>query len=159
MKKLAEEYESLVGENGLDIVNFGITWRRIIDGKIKESSLDHLITNNPNTIANHKTVDVGFSDHSAIVADIAIVKQKVKKQKRVSRDMRKIRSNPERFLFELAKIDWAQITEISTDKPFNCHVCEKNFGDLRQHESIHTKDNSVNTLLHLDSALFLKFSD
>ena len=110
LKKIAEEYESLIGNNGLEIFNFNITWQRIFsDGTIKESSLDHLVTNNPNSVVNWKNVEVTFSDHSLIIAELALVKQKIKKQQRFSRDLRKIRRNPQRFLIELAKIDWARL--------------------------------------------------
>ena len=78
---------------------------------IKQSALDHLLTNQASSIINNKTIKVTYSDHSAILADVATSKQKAKKQKVTRRDLRKLRSNPAKFCEELSKIDWAQITE------------------------------------------------
>ena len=107
LKKVSEEYQTMLGRNGLELVDYGITWRRLQEnGVIKQSALDHLLTNNIDNIINSKRVDVTFSDHSAILADIATSKEKVKKLKITSRDLRKLRSNPGKYLEELAKIDW-----------------------------------------------------
>merc|ERR1712203_396743 len=59
------------------------------------------------SITNHKKIDITYSDHSAIYIDIQARKQKVKNQQRISRDMRKLRSNPDRYRQELAKGNWA----------------------------------------------------
>ena len=102
----------MLGKNGLELVDFGITWRRLQEnGVIKQSALDHLLTNNINSIINNKKLDITFSDHSVILTDIATSKQQVRKQKIISRDMRKLRSNPEKFRQELSQIDWSKITE------------------------------------------------
>ena len=107
LKNVSEEYQTMLGRNGLELVDYGITWRRLQEnGVIKQSALDHLLTNNIDNIINSKRVDVTFSDHSAILADIATSKEKVKKLKITSRDLRKLRSNPGKYLEELAKIDW-----------------------------------------------------
>ena len=112
LKKVAEEYQTLIGKNGLELIDFGITWKRIQEnGVIKQSALDHLLTNQASSIINNKTIKVTYSDHSAILADIATSKQKARKLKITSRDLRKLRSNPRKFSEELSKIDWAQITE------------------------------------------------
>ena len=48
LKKIAEEHLSMIGECGLEILNFGITWSRTHnDGTIKKSSIDQAITNKP----------------------------------------------------------------------------------------------------------------
>ena len=112
LKKISEEYQSLLGKNGLELIDFGITWKRVQEnGVIKQSALDHLLTNNTSSITSNKKGKVTYSDHSVIWADIATSKQKAKKQKVTSRDLRKLRSNPRKFSEELSKIDWARITE------------------------------------------------
>ena len=110
LKRIAEEYQSMMGKNGLEMIDFGITWQRIQEnGVIKRSALDHTLTNNISSIINHKKLDITYSDHSAIFIDIQAWKQKVKNQQRISRDMRKLRANPGRFRQGLEKIDWTPI--------------------------------------------------
>ena len=47
LKKLAEEYQTLIFENQFEVLNYGITWRRIDkEGNVKESAVDHAFTNN-----------------------------------------------------------------------------------------------------------------
>ena len=36
-----------------------------------------------------------------------------------------MRSNPKKFLIELAKVDWAKITEKVNQGPFKCSECEE----------------------------------
>ena len=111
LKKIAEEYQSMIGQNGLDIIGFGVTWTRLHkNGKIRKSSLDHGLTNDPSQIVDSKKVEVGFSDHSAVIIDINTNLKKAKRMKRNTRDMRKLRANPNKFVEELRKIDWTYIT-------------------------------------------------
>ena len=94
----------------MELFEFGITWRRIYkSGKIRESSLDHFFTNDPSKIISKEKINTHFSDHSAIVVDIETKLTKNKGQKIVSRDMRKLRSNPGKFVVELSKVDWSFI--------------------------------------------------
>ena len=111
LKKIAEEYQSMIGQNGLDIISFGVTWTRLHkNGEIRKSSLDHGLTNEPSQIVDNKKVEVGFSDHSAVIIDINTNLKKAKRMKRNTRDMRKLRANPNKFVEELRKIDWTCIT-------------------------------------------------
>ena len=72
-------------------------------------------TNNTSSITNNKKVNVTYSDHSAIMADIATSKQRIRKQKITCRDLRKLRANPGKFPEELSKIDWAKIRDLDVD--------------------------------------------
>ena len=111
LKKVAEEYQSILGKNGLELIDFGITWQRLQEnGIVKESALDHLLSNHLSSISDQKKVYVTFSDHCAIVTDIIARKQKVKKLQ-ISRDMRKIRAHPAKFIQELSNINWNTIYE------------------------------------------------
>ena len=71
----------------------------------------------PSQIENFwkETFDVTFSDHSAIFVDISVDMKKVKKQKWISRDMRKLRANPHKLVIELNKVDWEFITDSSSN--------------------------------------------
>ena len=109
LKKVAEEYQSILGKNGLELIDFGITWQRLQEnGIVKESARDHLLSNHLSSISDLKKVYVTFSDHCAIVTDIIARKQKVKKLQ-ISRDMRKIRAHPAKFIQELSNINWNTI--------------------------------------------------
>ena len=102
LKKISEEYQSLLGKNGLELIDFGITWKRVQEnGVIKQSALDHLLTNNSSSIINNKKVKVTYSDHSAIWADIATSKQKVKKQKITKREKAQVK--PRKILWRALK--------------------------------------------------------
>ena len=95
LKKVAEEYQSLIGRNGLQLIEFGVTWQRCQEnGMVKSSSLDHCLTNIPSQIQNFRKEDVTFSDHSAIIVDLTMDMKKIKKQIWIARDMRKLRANP-----------------------------------------------------------------
>ena len=45
--KQAEKYQSLIGECGLEIINFGITFNSKKNANVLSSTLDHAITNKP----------------------------------------------------------------------------------------------------------------
>ena len=108
LRKIAEEYQACIGKNGLELLDYGITWQRIHkDGSIHNSALDHTFTNSPLHINSYKKVETGFSDHWAITAIINIHLQKAKVQNMESRDMRKLRNNPLKFKEELDKIEWS----------------------------------------------------
>ena len=82
LKRMAEEYQSFIGRNGLELIDYGITWERYHqNGEIKKSSLDHSLTNIPSQVEKHKREYVSFSDHFAIYVDLAMDMKKVKKQK------------------------------------------------------------------------------
>ena len=71
LKRIAEEYQSILGKNGLENLDFGITWERVQEnGLIKKSSLDHAISSNLSSISSHKKIKTTYSDHCAIMIDI-----------------------------------------------------------------------------------------
>ena len=57
---------------GYEIWSPGITWQRIKEGKLLSSSLDWLTTNQKLNILSINKLDVGCSDHCAVVADIGL---------------------------------------------------------------------------------------
>ena len=85
------------------------------NGKVRESSLDHLFTNDPSKVITTEKISIQFSDHSAITTDIETKLTKTRKPKIVSRDMRKLRSNPGKFVDELFKVDWSYINDHQED--------------------------------------------
>ena len=77
LKQVADEYYSGVARCGLDILNFGITWRRVYQtGEIRESSIDHLLVNKPASIIRYFPIEISYSDHKAICADFHVNVQK-----------------------------------------------------------------------------------
>ena len=71
LKKVAEEYQTVLGRNGLELLDFGITWERLqVNGLIKKSSLDHALSTNLPSILGHRKIKITYSDHSAILIDI-----------------------------------------------------------------------------------------
>ena len=107
-KKQAEKYQSLIGECGLEVIDFGITFNSNKNGEVISSALDHAITNKPIAINNyHKTfIDSDISDHYMISVDLNIKTPKLQEKVITSRDFRKLRRNPGYFLDELRKVKW-----------------------------------------------------
>ena len=71
LKTLADEYKLMLGFCGLISLELGITWRCLHDdGTIFESAIDHALTNRPGQIVSHKTKDVGYSDHFAVIVEV-----------------------------------------------------------------------------------------
>ena len=67
-KKESDEFQLLAAEIGLEILNFGYTWRRVIEGVLQQSSLDSALINKIRSVKNYNTVDMNCnSDHSAIL--------------------------------------------------------------------------------------------
>ena len=113
MKKVAETYQMGLAKSGMEVVDFGITWRRVhADGRILESAIDHAATNKPEAIDNHFTVEIDYSDHELISLDLNVNVQKRSQEPIRSRDLRKLRSNPSYFLNALNKIDWSSLFEM-----------------------------------------------
>ena len=52
-KQQAEKYQSIIGECGLEIIDFGITYNGKKDGEVVISALDHAITNKPVAVREH----------------------------------------------------------------------------------------------------------
>ena len=113
-KKIGEEYQTIHGERGLEIFNFGITWTRSHkDGNIQRSLLDHALINKQNGINDYYKSLVDFSDHSMICMDLNIKVHKQRAHTITSRDFRKVRNNPKLLLTELAAIKWESLSEMS----------------------------------------------
>ena len=112
LKKLAEEHLSMIGECGLELIEFGYTWSRTWkDGIITRSAIDQAFTNKPTAIKNYFKIPVSYSDHSLICVDLnlSIKISNSNNQTTKSRDMRKLRSNPKFFLKGLSNIDWSNL--------------------------------------------------
>ena len=98
LKKVAEEYQSLLGECGLKLIKFGITWSRFHkNGNFLRSSIDHALTNKPKYVNDYSKIAIDYSDHSMISVDLNIKVPKLQNNTITSRDLRKIRSNPQLF--------------------------------------------------------------
>ena len=81
LPKILQEYESIMGENGLSFKRFGITYERIHkSGKLIQSEIDHLITNCPDEIKEFETFPFDDSDHKGIMAEIFFEKTKPEKK-------------------------------------------------------------------------------
>ena len=110
LHNLLREYLSFQGENGLAFMRMGITFqRKHEDGKIIESELDHLLTNCPDEVKEHKPDDFDNSDHKIIMAEIYFGKTKEKKKSVVTRDLREVRQNPKLLKSEMAKQNWQEL--------------------------------------------------
>ena len=113
LKKLSEEYQSLIGDNGLEVINFGITWKRHHkDGKNLSSAIDHALTNKLVAINDYHKTFLDYSDHEMISVDMNIKTDKLQGNNITSRDLRKLQSNPDYFLKELAKIKWESFSHM-----------------------------------------------
>ena len=53
INKTAEDYQLMIGECGLELLDFGITWSRIIESVLKESAIDHALTNKPEAVKDY----------------------------------------------------------------------------------------------------------
>ena len=62
LKKLAEEHLSMMGKNGLELLDFGTTWIRTQkkNGKIKCSSIDQAFTNKLTAIHSYQKNTVTY---------------------------------------------------------------------------------------------------
>ena len=74
-KKEFDEFQLLAAE--IEILNFGYTWRRVIEGVLQQSSLDSALIIKIRSVKNYNTVDMNYnSDHSAICVDLHVNVQK-----------------------------------------------------------------------------------
>ena len=106
INKTAEEYQLLIGECGLEVMDFGTTWSRIIESVLKESAIDHALTNKLEAVKDYFKVKFHDSDHDLICVDVEFNVQKVHRNSTTTRDYRKVRSNPQFLLRRLNKINW-----------------------------------------------------
>ena len=53
INKTAEDYQLLIGECGLEILDFGFTWSRIIESVLKQSAIDHALINKPEAVKDY----------------------------------------------------------------------------------------------------------
>ena len=80
---------------------------------METSGNHHLFTNDPSKVIKKEKIHIHFSDHSATVVDIETKLSKNKGQKIVSRDMRKLRSNPGKLVVDQK---WTGPSSITTRK-------------------------------------------
>ena len=113
LKNLAEEYQSLIGECGLEIIDFGITLSREHRNRNSLSSaIDNALTNKPMSIKSYHKTCIDYSDHNMISVDLDINIPKVQERYIESRDLRKLRKNPEYFLRKLATVKWELLSNL-----------------------------------------------
>ena len=112
-KKLAQEYQSMIGKCGLELYNFGITWCRKMKNTLVQSALDHALTNKPQSVHSHFKTKIDYSDHFLICVNLKCEVPKFQTSIISSRDMRKLRKNPNLFLNELSKIEWESLANMN----------------------------------------------
>ena len=109
-EKQAKEYQSMIGENGLDVIHFGKTWKR---PNREETAIDHALTNKPESIKDYQKIEIAYSDHDLIYVDLNVKVAKLKDISTITRDYRKVRSNPNFLLNQLKKIKWESLKDMS----------------------------------------------
>ena len=70
LKKLADEYQLIVGECGLEILSFGITWNRVCRDAVVKSAVDQAFTNKSSSIHKYFKFLIDYSDHDMICVDL-----------------------------------------------------------------------------------------
>ena len=117
--KQAEEYQLLIGECGLDLIDFGSTWFRKQEYatcvRNQESALDHALVNKPEAIKDFFKIQINNfkTDHNLICVDVKTNVQKITKNSTTTRDYRKVRSNPKFFLKRLIWKNWNVLGSMS----------------------------------------------
>ena len=106
INKTAEDYQLLIGECGLEILDFGFTWSRIIESVLKQSAIDHALINKPEAVKDYFKVKFHKSDHDLICVEVKINVQKIHRKSTTTRDYRKVRNNPQFLLRRLNEINW-----------------------------------------------------
>ena len=109
-EKQAKEYQTMIGENGLDVIHFGKTWKR---PNREETAIDHALTNKPESIKNYQKIEIAYSDHDLIYVDLNVKVTKLEDISTITRDYRKVRSNQRNFLNQLKKIKWESLKDMS----------------------------------------------
>ena len=113
LKKLAEEYQIMTSDFQLEVLNFGITWSRSHkNGITKNSAVDHAMTNKIESVHDYFKIFIDFSDHQMICVDLKTEVQKLQNNNTACRDFRKMRSNPQYFLNECAKVNWESLASM-----------------------------------------------
>ena len=106
LKNVAQEYQTLIGECGLEVIDFGVTFSRPCKKEFIESALDHALVNKPASIKNYFKTLIDYSDHNMICVDLKTNIPKLKDINSTSRDLRKIRNNPQYFKNRLSAVEW-----------------------------------------------------
>ena len=112
--KQAKEYQTMISENGLEVIHFGKTYLHRVNGE--ESAIDHAITNKPESIKDYQKIEISYSDHDLICVDLNVKVTKLKDINNITRDYRKVRSNPKFLLNKLTEIKWESLTDMSNVK-------------------------------------------
>ena len=103
---LGKEYLNMIAENGLDTIEYGITWMK---NEQIMSSIDHAFTNKILSVQSPRKIliDPKLSDHHLISLELNVnVPKKLQNGYTTFRDYRKMRANPGYFVAQLLKIDW-----------------------------------------------------
>ena len=111
--KQAKEYQTMISENGLDVIHFGKTFKR---PNREESALDHALTNKPEQIKDYQKIEIKYSDHDLIYVDLNVKVTRLKDFKNITRDYRKVRSNPNFLVNKLTEIGWESLKDMPNVK-------------------------------------------
>ena len=126
LKKLAQDYQSLIASAGIHLITFGDTYFRMHkDGKIVASAIDHALVNKEDSVLNSFKTNCSFSDHSLIVVDVKTEREKQKTHPVKSRDLRTVRSNPKVLQSALADIEWEKLAEMTSVNDMTSFFTEK----------------------------------
>ena len=110
-KRISKNYQEMLSRLGLHLFNYGYTFQRINkEGKVTRSAIDHAFTNREGNIKKTEKQVCSFSDHDMIIIEAKINKREKKpKLKQRTRDLKRIRNNPDIFKNALSMIEWGKL--------------------------------------------------
>ena len=94
--KLGKRYKKFLATQGLEDHDYGYTWMRCHeDGTVRRSAIDQCFTKSSKLIKEHQKVELSFTDHCMIMADLITGPWSKGRRKVWRRDLKKIRKNPD----------------------------------------------------------------
>ena len=75
----------MVGELGLETINFGITCYRTHKDNLVKLAVDHAFTNKPKSIHSYYKSPIDYSDHSMICVEMSMNISKFHKSSKIVR--------------------------------------------------------------------------
>ena len=112
--KMANNFKTSAEASGFSVLGFGQTFAREKAGKKISSSLDWLLTNQPEAIIQRKKESRGISDHDMICWSVGFQEGASSVEKRSIRNIK--RMNRSTFLNTLASMPWEQLADMDVHK-------------------------------------------
>ena len=128
-KRISKNYQEMLSRLGMHLFDYGYTFQRIKkDGKVTRSAIDHAFTNRESNIQKTEKQVCSFSDHDMIIIEAKINKREKKtKMKLRTRDLKRIRNNPEIFKNALRMIQWEKLAPYTdVDEQVEFYTAEVN---------------------------------